>query len=339
MATSFSSLPIVSLAALSKPNPTHAELDKISCALDNVFSTTGFAYLTDLPLSFDHGNIFSLCDSLFNNPSYPLEERMELAKKSFVKDHPNTYRGYFPPQPGSDNLKEGFDMGPIEPSFTDAANGFKPINLVEPNVWPSRTTSFQPKCEKLYSEMQSLARRLLCLLATALGEDTSLFAHYFENSISTLRFLHYPRMPQDHTQDLICTPHTDSGILTLLHQDTTGGLEVRNGDGDWIPAPYIPGSIVVNIGDLMARVSNGRYIATLHRVRAVKSSVLGESEDNHAKGRYSVPFFFEPGPMCVVKSIGQATKDQGVVYSEHVLEKMKGWIEFQDLAEPVAMAV
>lgn len=115
---------------------------------------------------------------------------------------------------------------------------------------------------------------------------------------------------------LSCTPHTDSGLLTLLHQDATGGLEVRNANGDWIPAPYIPGSIVVNVGDLMAQMSGGRFVATFHRVR---------SSDNE---RFSVPFFCEPGVDAMVGEKGKEVR-----YEEFVLDKMGTWVEFQDPME------
>ena len=162
----------------------------------------------------------------------------------------------------------------------------------------------------------------------ALGKPSTFFTHYLTNSLSTLRLLHYPPIPSNRQQELICTPHTDSGILTLLHQDSTGGLEVRNIAGEWISAPHVPGSIVVNIGDLMSRVSGGRWVATYHRVRATK-----KDEEKQRKGRYSVPFFFEPGIECLIQSVVEG--DEGVVYGKHVLEKMKGWVEFQDvICEP-----
>lgn len=158
-----------------------------------------------------------------------------------------------------------------------------------------------------------------------------------------------------------CTPHTDSGILTLLHQDPTGGLEVRNnaaaaagGAAAWIPAPYVPGSLVVNIGDLMARVSGGRYVATLHRVVVLRrrQRPAGGGEEaggggsvpggGHGRGgglggRLSVPFFFEPGEDCVVRSVegGGGAGDEGVVYGDHVREKMSTWVEFQDVEDGV----
>jgi isopenicillin N synthase-like dioxygenase len=126
---------------------------------------------------------------------------------------------------------------------------------------------------------------------------------------------------------LSCTPHTDSGILTLLHQDPTGGLEVLNSTGDWIPAPYIPHTIVVNIGDLMAKVSGGRWVATMHRVRAPMSKGERVVDGELGMGRFSVPFFFEPGEECLVRDLegGDAVR-----YGQHVREKMKGFVEFQD---------
>lgn len=204
------------------------------------------------------------------------------------------------------------------------------FNLTEPNVFPSSHPSFRARCETLHTELQIMSAKLLSLLATSLGKSPSFFEHYLKDSLSTLRLLHYPPVPAARSQELICTPHTDSGILTLLHQDKTGGLEVRNSEGEWITAPYVPGSMVVNIGDLMAKVSGGRWIATFHRVRSTKL------EDGvEAEGRYSVPFFFEPGINCVVKSV----EGNEIVYGEHLLEKMKGWVEFQDVVEDMSQSL
>ena len=153
-------------------------------------------------------------------------------------------------------------------------------------MWP-KDAGFEAKraqLEKLYAEMQTLAGWLLGLLALALGMPEDGFAYMMEGSLSTLRLLHYPpvgasggdvdKHDRPH-QEYCCTPHTDSGILTLLQQDSTGGLEVllpqrneageEDGEGEWIPAPYLEGSIVVNVGDLMARLSGGRFKATVHR--------------------------------------------------------------------------
>lgn len=86
---------------------------------------------------------------------------------------------------------------------------------------------------------------------------------------------------------------------------------------------------MVNIGDLMATVSGGRWVATYHRVRSTKR------EGDVVKGRYSVPFFFEPGLNCVVRSV----EGDEVVYGQHVLEKMKGFVEFQDVVDMPDMVI
>lgn len=225
-------------------------------------------------------------------------------------------------------MKEGFELGsPTDRAFNASVPSMNAkFDLTERNVFPESRTSFRSRCETLHTELQGLSARLLSLLAVALGKPSSFFQHYLADSLSTLRLLHYPPIPKARQQELICTPHTDSGILTLLHQDKTGGLEVRNSNGDWIPAPYVPGSMVVNIGDLMAKVSGGRWVATIHRVKYTK-----REEEGAVKGRYSVPFFFEPGFDCVIES----ADDEEVVYGPHVLEKMKGWVEFQDVGPDV----
>lgn len=234
---------------------------------------------------------------------------------------------YFPAQSGSDNFKEGYEVGPpVSPIAPGWEKG--KINLAEPNVWPSEASAlgFRKDTEQLYTELQDLSSRLLSLLAIALGKELSYFDHYLRGSVSTLRYLHYPAIFESSPQqNLCCTPHTDSGILTLLHQDSTGGLEVLNPDGRWVDAPYVPGSLVVNIGDLMARVSGGRFRATRHRVRS-----------SPGKERYSVPFFFEPGVDCTIQSVD--ADGAVIVYGEHVLVKMKGWVEFQDLDKSSAVA-
>jgi len=242
---------------------------------------------------------------------------------------------YFPTQPhlAADNLKEGFEVG--NPNANHASSGkIQKINLSEPNVWPnSNLFSKQERLEQIYNELQGLASQLLPLLAVSLGKENNFFDAWLENSLSTLRLLHYPPVAvfeeQSHQQKedvrLSCTPHTDSGILTLLHQDTTGGLEVLNATGDWVPAPYVPGSIVVNIGDLMARVSGSRFTATMHRVR---SPPFRETVADAKFGRFSVPFFFEPGESCVVVPVDGGK--ESVMYGEHVRKKMLTWVEFQE---------
>lgn len=96
MSTSFTSLPIISLSALSDPSVEQDRLSELSSRLAETFSTIGFAYLTDLPLTHTHEDVFNLCDDFFGVRGLSESERMGLAKRSFVKENTNTYRGYAP---------------------------------------------------------------------------------------------------------------------------------------------------------------------------------------------------------------------------------------------------
>ncbi|RMJ24494.1 2OG-FeII oxygenase superfamily [Aspergillus sp. HF37] len=333
MATTFSSLPIVDLNPLKSPSPAPADLDSLSQHLHDVFATTGFAYLVNTPLSFNHADVFSMAESFF---ALPDDEKMKLAKRSFRGANRNTYRGYFPTQPdlARDNLKEGFEIGPpTQISTASSTTSPSSLNLAEPNVWPENPSVFpaRPNLEQLYSDLQSLASSILSLLARSLGKPPDFFATYLADSLSTLRLLHYPLVSAEPVPEsesdpvrLSCTPHTDSGILTLLLQDRSGGLEVRNSDGAWVPAPYVRDSLVVNIGDLMAKVSGGRFVATMHRVRRPEGK--GPSGTG---GRLSVPFFFEPGENCLIRAV--EGDEEVVVYGRHVRDKMRGFVEFRGL--------
>ncbi|KAF1962338.1 Clavaminate synthase-like protein [Byssothecium circinans] len=228
---------------------------------------------------------------------------------------------YFPTQShlASDNLIEGFEIGNPRANRASSLKTQK-VNLTESNVWPDKHDfGSREQLEQAYNELQALASQLLSLLAISL-----------DDSLSTLRLLHYPPAQKQPTQrkpdstQLSCTPHTDSGILTLLHQGTTGGLEVLNTSGEWVPVPYVPASIVVNIGDLMATVSGGRFTATMHRVRTPPRS----STSDHGLGRFSIPFFFEPGEACVVVPVDG--DEAGVVYGEHLRKEMATWVKFQN---------
>ncbi|TKA70705.1 hypothetical protein B0A55_07357 [Friedmanniomyces simplex] len=339
MATTFSSLPIVDLSILSEPSPPSHSLQDLSRKLSDVFSTTGFAYLTNTPLGFSHNQVFALASDFFR---LDRAEKLSVAKRTFVGGNTNDYRGYFPTQPDQlDNLKEGFEIGSVQAPRQRALVGRhqQQFNLTEPNVWPDEYafSAGKEQLETLHQELQLLSTTLLSLLAVALGKSQDYFASYLTDSLSTLRLLHYPPQPatsQTTTATgpkLCCTPHTDSGLLTLLHQDPSGGLEVLNAEGQWVAAPYVPGSIVVNIGDLMAHVSGGRFVATMHRVRASTGS-CGRAD---GMGRFSVPFFFEPGEECVVRSVDGGER---VVYGEYVRRKMDTWVEYQDVPESRADA-
>ncbi|ORY56953.1 uncharacterized protein BCR38DRAFT_504690 [Pseudomassariella vexata] len=289
MATKFVSVPIVDLAPLSTVELSEEALIAVAKELHEVFATTGFAYLINSPLSFSNEEILGLAREFF---SIDEEKKMAL----------------FPCSAQCDNFKEGFEMGCCTPNRSSSTSSDSPFTLTEPNVFPPLYTfPSRHRLEILYTELLSLSRTLLALLALSLEKPSEAFTELLTHSVSTLCLLHYPAvLPSAPSQELSCSEHTDSGLLTLLVQDATGGLEGRNAAGDWIPAPYVPGSLVVNIGDLMAMLSGGKFVATSHRVQSVKTE------------RFSVPFFCEPG---ADEWVGE--KGKKVRYEDWVLGKMK----------------
>ena len=120
----------------------------------------------------------------------------------------------------------------------------------------------------------------------------SLTQKFGENPTSTIGMYHYlPSTKQPN--EISCGEHTDYGILTILMQDDVGGLEIRDENGKWIPVPPIPGTFLINLGDMLEVWTNGSYKATKHQVRKSKSG----------RDRISVAYFFGPQLECVVNPL------------------------------------
>ena len=180
------------------------------------------------------------------------------------------------------DLKESFIWGPeLGLDDPDVAAG-KP--LMGPNQWPAELPELAPALTEYSGAVMACARSLLRGFAVSLGLDADFFRKRFAKPLARCSLIYYPPQPPDSGSDQFgVAPHTDYGGITLLNQDETGGLQVRTRSGEWVTAVPIPGTFVVNVGDLMARWSNDRFVSTPHRV--VNSS-------GHA--RYSMALFFDP---------------------------------------------
>jgi isopenicillin N synthase-like dioxygenase len=142
---------------------------------------------------------------------------------------------------------------------------------------------------------------ILRVLAVGLGADPDFFARRMADPQCRLRFLHYPAVEPaaDGTLPVPTEPHTDYGAITLLATDGVPGLEVRPIDRPWTPVEAPAGSLVVNLGDMLARWSNDVYRSTPHRV-------VGPARGD----RYSIPFFVNPDPATVVETIGSCVSPE-----------------------------
>ena len=150
------------------------------------------------------------------------------------------------------------------------------------NQWPANLPGFRETCLEYFDAMEAFCHRLLPLYARALDLPPDFFAEPFHEAQITLRLSHYPPVARDADQYGI-SGHTDSGFMTLLPNNDVEGLEIRPAGHDWTPAPSIPGSFVVNSGDILKRWTNDRFLSTEHRVR-----------NPETRDRYAVPYFFDP---------------------------------------------
>lgn len=183
------------------------------------------------------------------------------------------------------DLKESFNGGPAAPppGMTDAeALGF----CYAPTPWPDAPAGFRAAWQAYYLSMEDLAARIMRLFAVALNLGDGHFAPFISQPVSALRALNYPASDRPPlTGQMRAGAHTDYGSLTiLLPQAGSRGLEILSPDGAWREVPPVDGAFVINIGDLMQRWTNDRWVSTLHRV----------TNDGSAARRQSLAFFHQP---------------------------------------------
>lgn len=163
--------------------------------------------------------------------------------------------------------------------------------------------------ESFFTHLATLIHSILNSLSMALSlsSESHLIATH-AHSLFQLRLLHYPPVPLSFLTSNgkpRIHAHSDFGTLTLLFQDSVGGLEIESPptSGRFIPAKPIPGTVLVNVGDLMERWSNGRWKSTVHRVVAPPVDPEERIGDEICKARYSIPFFATADPETVIEAL------------------------------------
>lgn len=200
------------------------------------------------------------------------------------------------------DLKEFYHIGrerwPDAPYFTQ---GEGPRYFI-PNIWPAHPQGFGEAAERYYAAMERLSERLMGLTALALGLPEQFFADKIDRHITAIRINYYPeqREPPKPGQ-LRAGEHSDYGLLTILNgENVAGGLQVKTRGGAWIDVETEPDTFVVNIGDLLMRWTNDRWVSNVHRVANPPDSVAARSK------RLSIAFFHHPNYDALVECIAPA---------------------------------
>ncbi len=229
------------------------------------------------------------------------------------------------------DLKETFSMGPIDVPATKpgaAAESF----VYEPTPWPPALAEFRPAMEAYYTSMAGFVARLMSLFAQALQLPSDFFDSRIDRHTSALRVLNYPALSEPaQPGQLRAGAHTDYGTVTALFtRDATsdtpggpaGGLEVLV-DERWTAAPVVADSLIINLGDAMARWTNDRWRSTLHRVATPPADVAAPSR------RQSIAFFHNANWDAVIECIpsclaaGDTPRYAPVTAGEHLMSKFR----------------
>ncbi|HUF92028.1 MAG TPA: 2-oxoglutarate and iron-dependent oxygenase domain-containing protein [Candidatus Limnocylindria bacterium] len=188
------------------------------------------------------------------------------------------------------DLKEFFHVGPVDASGDPYYTSPLGRRHFEPNIWPATPAGFAPAATTYYRAMSDLIVFLMRLAAVALEVDETFFDDKVDRSIGTMRLNYYPAQAVAPVPgQLRSSPHTDYGGFTILSgEDVPGGLQVKTRSDRWVDVATSPTTFVVNIGDLLMRWTNDRWLSNLHRV--VNPPAAGEPSG----ARLSIAFFNHP---------------------------------------------
>ena len=293
-------VPVIDLTAARQGG--HAERRQVAGAIDRACREIGFFAI------IGHGVPDRIVERL-RHVAHEFFERPMAEKLTCRHPVAGTNRGYHPvggealskanDAAAPPDLKEFFHVGPVvvgdDPYYTSAEGRVH----FAPNIWPSPPLDFERAATEYYVTMSGLIGVLMRLAAVALDVDERFFDDKVDRSIGTMRLNYYPaQAAAPKPGQLRASAHTDYGGFTILSgEDVPGGLEVRTRGGDWIGVPTSPTSFVVNIGDLLMRWTNDRWLSNLHRV------VNPPPGPDPMRARLSIAFFNHPNYDALIECL------------------------------------
>jgi isopenicillin N synthase-like dioxygenase len=323
-------VPTVPVIDIGGWGATAAGDDTIAATVDAACRSIGFFSIAGHQL--DRAVIAAMLTAADGFFALPEEE-----KKSYLPPSPDINRGYAAKAtealslslgvPTHPDLFEAFNVGPERWLGDSAAPEAPRLAMFAENTWPRRPAGFRQAVSRYFEDAAAQAAVLLEIFAVALDLERDFFARYTGYSTDTMRINYFQRSPgQDEPLEgqQRMGAHTDYGMVTVLYADSVPGLQIVRADGQWQPVTPEPGTLLVNLGDLMAEWTNDRWKSSLHRVVPPPRLETGPAR------RRSVAFFRDGNYDALVACLPSCTSESNppryvpVLAGEHLRAKVLG---------------
>ncbi|MEL6529532.1 MAG: 2-oxoglutarate and iron-dependent oxygenase domain-containing protein [Pseudomonadota bacterium] len=284
----------INIASVSLAKP----LEEIADELGRSFAEYGFAVVRD------HGIPQELIDKA-EATSKEFFALPDPAKRAYKIEGGGGARGYTPF--GTEKAKDAdvFDLK----EFWHVGRGLNPSHelaeFMGPNIWPDEVEQFKPVFSELYDAFETAGARVLEAIALHLGLERGFFAPTVKDGNSVMRLLHYPPLGADAPDGAIrAAAHGDINTITLLLGAEEAGLELLTKSGEWHAVEAEEGSLVINVGDMLERLTAGQLVSTTHRV-------VNPSGPAKLRSRYSMPFFLHFRPDYMIEPLADCAAREG----------------------------
>jgi isopenicillin N synthase-like dioxygenase len=290
----FNVIPVIDISPLTRTNAGEAERQQVVSQISTACRDVGFFYITGHGVDVNlQAKLVSLSKSFFSLPE-------EFKREIDMKKGGRAWRGFFACgeelTSGKPDMKEGIyfgsELGPEHPLVKAE------IPMHGTNLFPASVPELKETVLEYLSAMERVGHTLISAVCLSLGLEDNFFSSRFmqPEPLSLFRIFNYPKDRLNNSitgkEQWGVGEHTDYGVLTIL-KVTGPGLEVKNRQNQWVSAPPIDNSFVVNLGDMLEKMTRGLIRSTPHRVKNMNSS-----------DRLSFPFFFDPNFSAVVEPIG-----------------------------------
>lgn len=294
---------------------THGSEDEKLTFVDQLFEGLkeyGFIVLRDHPIDIPLlRQAYSLSEKLFDLPL--------KAKESYISTAGGGQRGYTPfgkehaKNSKFPDLKEFWHVG------RDLPPQHKLKSFFPDNIWPSELPEFEDVFRRIFAALDDTGRIMLQALTIPLDVEKDYFTRMTDQGSSILRLLHYPPIPDGSDPNCVrAAAHEDINLITLLVSASSSGLELLARDGSWLPIETSPDNIIVDSGDMLARITNEVIPATTHRVVNPKGPNVR---------RFSMPFFMHPNPdavlSCLPSCVGSGARYPDISANEFLMQRLR----------------